>query len=210
MNKKMALMMVLIFGLGVIFVSCAGEVEPTMANFKNPAIKIELIDVPQYDGYWYYDAKVKPSAGKAGNHGAPLPVAITFNITNPNPYPILLDGYHFTMAFEGFDLITIAGYDTQWIPAGKTEGFFTPKVVAPYTNQLRATTTLMPRAALLSLLVTGGYKLKAKGMNAMGAIEGWWTKITDLAFPITIHDGAFTFKANGVTKVVGFKATYTK
>lgn len=153
------------------------QTKPTAASFKNPAIALELIEVPQYDGYWYYGAKTKPAKGKAGNHGAPLPLAVTFNITNPNSYPVLLDGYKFTIAFEEFDVVTVVGYDTQWIPAGKT-------------NQLRATTMITVRSGLLSLLVTGGFKLKAKGTNAWAALEKWWTTIPDMAFPITIHEGA--------------------
>ena len=195
-KKSATLLMALIFGMGVLFPSYAGlQTKPTATSFKNPAIALELIEVPQYDGYWYYGAKTKPAKGKAGNHGAPLPLAVTFNITNPNSYPVLLDGYKFTIAFEEFDVVTVVGYDTQWIPAGKT-------------NQLRATTMITVRSGLLSLLVTGGFKLKAKGTNAWAALEKWWTTIPDMAFPITIHEGAFTFKANGVTKTLPFKVTY--
>jgi hypothetical protein len=195
-KRSTLLLLALIFGMGVIFASCAGmQVKPTAANFKAPEIALELVEIPQYDGYWYYGGKTKPTKGKAGNHGAPLPLAVTFNITNPNPYPVLLDGYKFTIAFEEFDLVTFAGYDTQWIPAGKT-------------NQLRASTMITVRSALLSLLVTGGYKLKAKKTNAWAALEKWWTTIPDMAFPITVHEGAFTFRANGVSKILPFKATY--
>jgi hypothetical protein len=197
-KRSTLLLLALIFGMGVIFASCAGmQVKPTAANFKAPEIALELVEIPQYDGYWYYGGKTKPTKGKAGNHGAPLPLAVTFNITNPNPYPVFLDGYKFTIAFEEFDLVTFAGYDTQWIPAGKT-------------NQLRASTMITVRSALLSLLVTGGYKLKAKKTNAWAALEKWWTTIPDMAFPITVHEGAFTFRANGVSKILPFKATYPK
>lgn len=195
-KKTIVLLTALIFGMGVIFVSCAGmQVKPTASNFKAPVIALESVEIPQYDGYWYYGNKIKPTKGKAGNHGAPLPMAITFNITNPNPYPVLLDGYKFTVAFEEFDFVTINGYDTQWIPAGKT-------------NQLRATTMITVRSGLLSLLVTGGFKLKDKGTNAWAALEKWWTTIPDMAFPITIGEGAFTFAADGMSKTIPFKATY--
>ena len=80
-----------------------------------------------------------------------------FNITNPNPYPVLLDGYQFTVSFEGFDVVTTNGYDTQWIPGISEVG------TAPYTNQLRATTMITTRSTLLNLGVTAGYKLKEKG-----------------------------------------------
>ena len=190
------LLIALIFGMGVIFASCAAvQVKPTAANFKAPKIALEMIEIPQYDGYWYYGGKTKPAKGKAGDHGAPLPIAVTFNITNPNAYPVFLDGYKFAIAFEEFDMVTVKGYETQWIPAGKT-------------NQLRATTMITVRSGLLNLLVTAGFKLKAKGTNAWAALEKWWTTIPDMAFPITVHEGSFTFMANGVSKTLPFKATY--
>ena len=192
MNKKMVLMTVLIFGFGVVLASCAGmqQVKPTEANFKAPVIALESVEVPQYDGYWVY-SKMKPTKGKGGG-SAPLTLAVTFNITNPNPYPVFLDAYRFTIAFEEFDMITVNGYDTQWIPAGKT-------------NQLRATTMITPGTAAGSLMVASGFKLKAKGTNAWAALEKWWTTIPDMSFPIMIHEGAFTFSANGVTKVLPYK-----
>jgi len=197
-KKYTVLLIAFIFGMGVLFASCAAvQVKPTAANFKAPKIAIEMIDVPQFDGYWYYSGKIKPTKGKAGNHGAPLPVAITFNITNPNPYPIFLDGYIFSLAFEGFELITVNGYETQWVPAGKT-------------NQLRATTLVTTRSALLILGAVSGHQLKAKGMNPWSAMEKWWTTIGDMAFPINITDGTFTFSANGVTNRIAFKGTYPK
>ena len=48
-------------------------------------------------------------------------------------------------------------------------------------------------------------QLKAKGMNPWQAIEKWWTAIPDMSFPIMIHEGAFTFNADGVDKVVPYK-----
>jgi len=197
MPKRSTLsLLALIFGMGVIFASCAGmQVKPTAANFKAPKIALELVEVPQYAGYWVY-SKMKPTKGKGGG-SAPLPIAVTFNITNPNAYPVLLDGYRFTIAFEEFDMITVKGYETQWIPAGKT-------------NQLRASTMIMPGTAVGSLMVASGFKLKAKGTNAWAALEKWWTTIPDMAFPITIHEGSFTFTTNGVSKILPFKATYPK
>jgi hypothetical protein len=197
MNKKTTVALIaLIFGMGVVFVSCAGmQAKPTAGTFKDPVLAVEMVEVPQFDGYWYYGGKIKPTKGTAGNHGAPLPLAVTINITNPNPYPVLLDGYKFTIAFEGFDVITVNGYDTQWIPAGKT-------------NQLRATTMVTTRSVLMTLLVTGGYELKAKGINAWQAMEKWWTTIGDMAFPISIGEGSFTFTANGVSKTLPLNVTY--
>jgi len=197
MHKKSAVLLIaFVFAMGAIFFSCAGvQTKPTAANFKAPKIALEMIEVPQYDGYWVY-SKMKPTKGEGGGC-APLSLAVTFNITNPNPYPVLLDRYRFTIAFEEFDMITVKGYDIQWIPAGKT-------------NQLRATTMIMPGTAAGSLMVASGFKLKAKGTNAWAELEKWWTTIPDMAFPINIHEGSFTFTADGVSKTLPFKATYPK
>jgi hypothetical protein len=195
-KKSTVALVALIFGMGALFFSCAGmQTKPTEANFKAPNIALESVEVTQYDGYWVY-SKMKPTKGKGGG-SAPLPLAVTFNITNPNPYPVLLDEYSFTIAFEEFDMVTVKGYDTQWIPPGKT-------------NQLRAATMITPNTAVLSLLVTSGFKLKEKGTDAWTAIEKWWTTIPDMAFPINIHEGSFAFTADGVSKVLPFKATYPK
>ena len=190
-------MTVLIIGLAVIFASCAGMMtKPTAANFKAPVIALESFEVPQYDGYWYYGAKTKPAQGKAGNHGAPLPMNFVFSIENPNPYPVLLEGMKFTVAFDKeFDLVTVNNQDSCWIPAGKT-------------NQIRAATLITVRSGLLSLLVTGGYKLKARGWSPWKALERWWTGVPDYTIPVTVHEGAFIFKADGVTKVLPFEATF--
>ncbi|OQY48639.1 MAG: hypothetical protein B6240_04420 [Desulfobacteraceae bacterium 4572_87] len=109
--------------------------------------------VPQYDGYWYFSKKTKPTKGEAGDRGAMLPLSFLFNIENKNPYPILLNGMTFTVLVDKeFELVTYNNDDEYWIPAGKTD-------------QIRATTLITVRSALLSLLVTGGFKLKAKGVS---------------------------------------------
>ena len=71
MNKKLALMTVFVFGLAVVFASCATLTGPTAANFKDPVIKLESFEVPQYDGYWYYSKKIKPVKGDPGDRVHP-------------------------------------------------------------------------------------------------------------------------------------------
>ena len=195
-KKSIIFLTVLMFGMGLIFASCAGvQVKPTAANFKAPVITLESFEVPQYDGYWYYGGKTKPAKGKAGNHGAPLPMSFLFNVKNVNPYPVLLEGYKFTVNFEGFDMVTVNNIDSIWIPPGKT-------------THVRSHTLITVRSGLLSLLVTGGYKLKAKKMNAWQALEKWWKGVAGYTVPVTVYEGAFTFKANGVTKIIPFEATF--
>ena len=194
MNKRLALLTALIFGMGVILASCAGMQKPTASNFQDPVITLESFMVPQYDGYYLYGANIKPTKGKAGDHGAPLPMTFLFNIENPNPYPILLEEFRFTVAFDKeFDLVTVNNQDAYWIPAGKTD-------------QVRATTLITVQSALLSLLVTGGFTLKEKGWSPWDALERWWTNVPDMAVPITIKDATFNFSADGLIKVIPFSA----
>ena len=94
--------------------------EPKVGATADPKIVLETVEVPQYYGYWYFSNKVEPTNGKAGNYGAPLPMAFVFNIENPNSVPILLDGFQFSISFEEFDVNTVFAVETQWIPAGKT------------------------------------------------------------------------------------------
>jgi hypothetical protein len=200
MKKTLVLMTVLFFGLSMLFVSCASmqakPVTPTEANFQLPTITLQSFEVPQYDGYWFYGAAVKPTKGDAGDHGAPLPMSFLFSIQNPNPYPVKLDGYRFTVAFDQeFDLITVNNQDVYWIPAGKTD-------------EVRTTTMITVRSATLSLLVTSGYKLKAKGWSVWDALERWWKGVPDLTVPVTVKEAAFTFTADGVSKVAPFTATF--
>ncbi len=194
MTRRCLVMGALLFGAVLLFTSCAGvSVKPSTANFKDPVISLASFMVPQYDGFWFYSKKTKPAMGKAGNHGAPLPMTFLFNIENPNPYPVLLEGFQFTVAFDNdFSLVTVHSDDAIWIPAGKT-------------NQVRATTLITVRSAHLSLLVTGGYKLKERGWSAVQALERWWTGVPELSVPVLVHEGAFTFSADGVTKTIPYK-----
>ncbi len=194
MKKKLVLMTILSLCLAVFF-SCAGAPEKkTTVVFNNPVITLDSFMVPQYDGYWYYSKKVKPTKGDPGDRGAPLPLSFTFNIRNPNSFPILLEEIKFTVAFEGFDLVTVNSADSCWIPAHKTD-------------QVRTNTMITVRSGLLSLLVTGGYKLKEKGWSPWDALERWWKGVPEYSIPVTVHEGAFTFNANGKIKVLPFKAT---
>jgi hypothetical protein len=195
MHKRLVLLTLMIFALSVVFVSCAGmQVQPTAANFKSPVITLNSFEVPQYDGYWYISSKTKPAKGDAGDRGAPLPMSFLFDIQNPNPYPILLEGIKFTVAFDNdFQLVTLNNDDEHWIPAGKTD-------------QVRVDTMITVRSALLNLLVTSGYQLKDRGWSAWDALERWWKGIPDYSVPVKVTEGAFTFKADGLVKVLPFEA----
>lgn len=197
MTKRQALVMALVFGLGVILVSCAGmTVKPTAGNFKDPVITLESFEVPQYDEYWYFAKSVKPTKGAAGDRGAPLPLSFLFNVQNPNPYPIKLEGITYTVAFDkDFDMITTNNNDSYWIPAGKTD-------------QVRLTTLITARSALVGLLLANAVQLKAKGWSPWDALERWWNGVPDTSVPVTIKQCSFTFMADGVIKAIPFQATF--
>jgi hypothetical protein len=195
MKKRLVWLTVLLFGCAVLFASCAAMQKPTESNFKAPVITLESFMVPQYDGYWYYSNKAKPAQGDPGDRGAPLPMTFLFNVKNDNPYPILLENFKFTVGFEGFDLVTVNNDDAYWIPAGKTD-------------QVRATTMITVRSALLSLLVTGGFKLKEMGKSPWDILKMVWTGAPELSVPVTLSGGSFVFSADGVTKVVPLQAKF--
>jgi hypothetical protein len=197
MSKRLVIAVSLCFILGVVLAACAGMgTKPTASNFKTPKITLAYFEVPQYDGYWYYAASVKPTKGDAGDHGAPLPMSFVIDVENPNPYPVLLEGITYTVAFDkDFALYTGNNGDSYWIPAGKTD-------------QVRLSTMITARSALLSLLVTAGYTLKDRGWSPWDALDRWWTGVPTLSVPVTLKECSFTFKADGLVKAVPFEATF--
>ncbi len=195
---KRTLIIACIFGMGLFLISCAGiPTKPTEANFKTPVISLDTVLVSKYFGYWFYDAKITPLKGKGGNNSSPLIVSLFFNITNPNNYPVKLDGFVFTVSFENIDVNMINVLETQWIPAGKT-------------NQLSVMSTIDIQELLTSLLIASHEKVKAKNTNAWALIEKWWTEVPNMTVPIGVEKGAATFTADGVQKVIPFTAKYPK
>lgn len=178
--------------------SCAGtQIKATQDTFKPPVVTLDRVEVAHYWGYWYYDSKVKVTRGKAGGNGAPLDLNFIFDIKNPNPFPVAMENLTFTVAFEVFDLNTVGSQEVMWIPAGKT-------------NQIRVSALFDVQQSLLSLLVTGGFQLKEKGIAAHDQLEKWWTGVPDFSFPISVKEGSAVFKADNVTGVSGFSGTYPK
>ncbi|MBW2019553.1 MAG: hypothetical protein JRI58_07085 [Deltaproteobacteria bacterium] len=186
--------------LGAFLFACATVPTPTEQNFKTPVVTLNSVELAHYWGWWYFSKKVQPTKGKAGDYGAPLDFAFIFDIENPNPYPVMMEHLKFTVAFEEFDLNTVSSMETQWIPAGKT-------------NQVRVHAMFDGRQSLLSLLVTGGFKLKEKGMGvgaggAFKQLEAWWVGAPEFSFPIYVKEGSAVFKADGLTSVVTFSGTF--
>ena len=175
---------------------CAGmTAKPTDKNFKAPGVTLSHMEVQSYWGWWFYDAKVEPTKGKAGANGSPLVLAFIFNVSNPNDFPVLMEKMQFTVGFEDFDINTQGSSEAMWIPAGKT-------------NQVRVIAVQDPAVTSGSLMVASGDKVKASGKGPMDLIENWWTQIPDFTFPIYARNGSAIFKADGVVKSVPFSAKF--
>jgi hypothetical protein len=194
MKMKLALTLILILCLaGAAPLVAAEKAKPAASDFKAPVISFASFEVPQYDDYWYYDGKVTPTKGKPADRGAPLPMSFVFNIYNPNPFPVLLEGITYTVSFDmEFDLITTNSQEAQWIPPGKT-------------NQVRVTTMITVRSALTNLLLAGAPQLKAMGKTAWDMLEKWWKEVPNLTTIVTVKECTFTFSAKGVSKNIPFQ-----
>jgi len=196
MRKKSFILSLSIVVIAALLMGCAGmAVKPTEKNFEAPTITLSHVEVEHYWGWWYFSKKVEPTKGTAGDYGAPLDLAFIFEIQNPNDYPIVMEKIQFTMGFEEFDLNTVSSTETMWIPAGKT-------------NQIRLHSISDARQALLSLLVTGGFKLKKQGLSPWDALEKWWTKIPEFSFPVHVKEGSALFNADGLMKGVTINFTF--
>jgi hypothetical protein len=195
MRRRLALIITLFFVTAVALTACATMGKLTAENFQAPVVTLESFEVPQYDGYWYYAATVKATKGSDGDHGAPLPMSFLLSIKNPNPYPILLESITYTVAFDkDFDLYSGNDSTGYWIPAGMTD-------------HVRLNTMITVRSALMSVLVTGGFKLKAKGWSPWDALQRWWEGVPNMTVPVTLKETSLSFKADGVLKVIPFEAT---
>jgi hypothetical protein len=194
MKKKLALITVLIFGLSAALMSCVGvPVKPNESNFVAPKIELESFSVPFYDGYWYIAASTKPTKGDAGDRGAFLPMSFVFKITNTNAYPINLEEIKYSVVFDKeFVMMTAADQMSNWIPPGKSD-------------EVRVTTMITARSALVGLLLANAVALKAKGWNPWDTLEKWWKGVPEGTTPVTLTECAFTFTADGVMRVYPFK-----
>jgi len=194
-KKSLALVCMNFVLIAALISGCATFAPPSESNFKDPVVTLNYIDVAHYFGWWYYNSTVEPTKGKAGNNASPLDYAFVFDIHNPNSYPIMLESFKFACVLDGFEINSGYSAETMWIPPGKT-------------NQLKVEVMYDFSGTQLSLLVVAGQQLKEKGISFMDQIEKIWTQAPDFSFPIGVTQGAAVFKADGVTKVVGFEGTY--
>jgi hypothetical protein len=198
MPKKSAVLLIgFIFGMGVLFASCAGlQTKPTEANFKNPVITLDYIGPSYYEGFWYY-GKAEVAMGKAPKGGGSSPVTLefVFEIENPNSYPILLDSSQFFLYFDDYELRIVKDMNEMWIPAGKT-------------NSKVLHVTLTPVSTAGKFALAGKQLAIARGDKAWDKITQWWTGLPDMSLKIDVKEASFSFRADGVSRVLGFSATY--
>ncbi len=197
MNKRLALITVLLFGLGVLLASCASvQVKPTEENFKDPVVRIDYIGLSYWEGFWHY-GKAKVEKGKAPKFGGSAPVTLefVFNIENPNAYPVLLEDSQFFLFFDDYDLRVVNDNNEMWIPAGKT-------------NQKVLHVTLTATTTWVKFLLAGKQLAMDRGDDPWKKVEEWWTKLPDMSFPIDLKEGAFTFTANGISRTVPYQVRY--
>ena len=196
MLKKMNIITVMsVIVIAALLFGCAAMQKPSQSNMKDPVISLSHVEVPYYTGYYYFGNKVEPTKGKAGNYGAPMMLAFIYEISNPNDYPVMLDGFSFSVLFDDFEVNTVSSPETVWIPPGKT-------------NELRVPAMFDTRQTLLTPLLPGAMKLKEKKLSPWEVLEKWWTGAPDFSFPVSATGGAAVFQAGGVTKVVPFEATF--
>ena len=197
MHKRSIILTCLsIFVVVAMLAGCAGMAPaPTQQNFKAPTVTLSHVELENYWGWWYYSKKVTPTKGNAGDYGAPINLAFIFQVHNPNEYPVMMERLQFTMGFDGFELNTVISNEAMWIPAGKT-------------NEIRLHSLSDARQALLSLMVTGGFKLKELGVSPWDALEKWWTEIPDFTFTIRVREGTAIFNADGLMKSVTFNFAF--
>jgi hypothetical protein len=175
---------------------CAGmQAKPSESNFQAPMVNLSHVELPYYTGYYYISNTVEVTKGNKGNFGAPMMMAFVFEIENPNKFPVMLDGFTFSVLFEDFEVNTVGSPETMWIPAGMT-------------NQLRVPAMFDTRQTLLTLLLPGAMKIKEKGISPWEALDKWWNGAPDFSFPVSVTEGSAVFNAGGIVKVVPFEAVF--
>jgi hypothetical protein len=189
-----------VLGLATIIAlvsGCATMPRPEENNFKDPLIGLDHVEISYYAGYYYFSKEVEPTRGKADNYGAPLLMTFVYKIYNPNPYPIMLDGFSFAVRFEGVKVNNVICPVAMWIPDGRT-------------NLLRVPAMFDTRQTLLVLIMPEAAHLINKNMSPWNALEKWWTGAPDFSYPISATEGSAVFRAGNVIRAVPFKARYPR
>ncbi|HEU5394471.1 MAG TPA: hypothetical protein VFV36_06675 [Candidatus Methylomirabilis sp.] len=170
-------------GCATMSPTAGGPVQP-------PKVELQRVEVAHYWPF-YLDTKER--------RGSPLDLAFVFGVENPNDTVLTLEELRFTIAFEpGFEVNTVSVYENMSIP---------PRT----TNQLRVHAAFDAYTTLLSLLVTGGFRLQQAGVKAPDQLKEWWEKVPDFGFQIAVTNGAALFRNSGGTESLAyFQGTFPK
>jgi len=192
MRKALLVVMALLL-VANVGAQCAVQ-QAAPAELQTPNVTLERVEIAHY---WPFllDMKGQVPGFEGIRHGSPLELAFIFNVENPNDFDVMLDTLRFTVAFEDFELQTVGVYEDSWIPPHKI-------------NQVRVNVTFDSVTVLLSLLVTGGFKLEEQGVSGPEKVRGWWDGVQDFAFPIQVVGGTADFKSAQGDGLATFEATF--
>ena len=196
-SKKIIIKGLCIMYFIALALGCAGGKVPEESNFKDPLIGLDHVEVSYYAGYYYFSKDVTPTRGKADDYGSPLLMTFVYKIHNPNPYPIMLNGFSFAVKFEDFKVNNVIYPIAMWIPDGRT-------------NLLRVPAMFDTRQTLLALIMPEAEKLKDKKISPFQALEKWWTGAQDFTYPISVTEGSAVFRSGMVTRAVSFAGHYPR
>jgi hypothetical protein len=170
--------------------------KPTEANFKEPSVTLDYVQIDYYNGFWAY-GKAEVERGKAPKFGgsSPITLAFIFNIMNPNTYPIQYESGSFYVFFDDYELRVVNDNNPMWIPAGMS-------------NSKVLTVTIDPATTWAKFLLAGKQLALERGDDPWKKVEEWFTELPEMSFPIDLKDGGFTFSADGVWKSVPIAERY--
>jgi hypothetical protein len=174
---------------------CVSVNQPDERNFRDPLIGLDHVEISYYAGYYYFSKEVEPTRGVADDYGSPLLMTFVFKLHNPNPYPIMLDGFSFGVKFEEFKVNSVIYPIAMWIPDGKT-------------NLLRVPAMFDTRQTLLNLIMPEADKLKRKEISPWVVLERWWRGAPDFSYPISVTEGSAVFRAGDVIRAIPFSGKY--
>jgi hypothetical protein len=178
-----------VVGLGGLS-GCAGMGEMAAGPVQPPKVELQRVEVAHYWPF-FLDTKER--------RGSPLDLAFVFGVENPNDTTVTLEELRFTIAFEpGFEVNTVSVYENMSIP---------PRT----TNQLRVHAAFDAYTTLLSLVVTGGFRLQQAGVKAPDQLKEWWEKVPDFGFQIAVTNGTAVFRSGGGAESLAyFQGTFPK
>lgn len=178
-----------VVGLGGLS-GCAGTGEMAAGPVQPPKVELQRVEVAHYWPF-YLDTKER--------RGSPLDLAFVFGVENPNDTTVTLEELRFTIAFEpGYEVNTVSVYENMSIP---------PRT----TNQLRVHAAFDAYTTLLSLVVTGGFRLQQAGVKAPDQLKEWWEKVPDFGFQIAVTNGTAVFRTGGgAESMAHFQGTFPK